>query len=116
MLGGEDGLIAHTNHYLSSNMCEIEKEPYDLIGTRVRYFRARRLLQNERSHTVETLQSILQDHVNFPDSICNHAVDGDPLDREKTINSLVIDLTERELHLAWGNPCENRYHTFRLDA
>ncbi len=114
VLGGEDGLVAHTNHYLSNHMREIEKEPYELIGTRVRYFRARRLLQGAPAHTVETLQNILRDHVNFPDSICNHAMDGDPLDREKTINALVIDLTERQMYVAWGNPCANQFHTFGL--
>ena len=58
-----------------------------------------------------------EDHVNVPNSICNHAVDWiDPLDREKTINAMVIDLTAREMHIAWGNPCQNNYHTYHLDA
>jgi hypothetical protein len=38
------------------------------------------------------------------------------MDREKTINAMVIDLTARAMHIAWGNPCENQYHTFYLDA
>ncbi len=116
VLGSTDGSLVHTNHYLSSHMREIEKDPYDLIGTRVRYFRARRLLRAQTHHTIESLQAILCDHVNYPDSICNHATQGDPLDREKTINSLIIDLTARELHLAWGNPCANPYHTFSLET
>jgi hypothetical protein len=29
---------------------------------------------------------------------------------------MVIDLTNRALHIAWGNPCVNPYHTFYLDA
>jgi hypothetical protein len=40
----------------------------------------------------------------------------DPLDREKTINAMVIDLTVREMHICWGNPCQNQYHTYHLDA
>jgi hypothetical protein len=28
---------------------------------------------------------------------------------------MVIDLTAREMHIAWGNPCQNPYHTFHLD-
>ena len=88
-----------------------------LISSRVRYFRALRMVKYEESHTIKTLQSVLRDHVNFSNSICNHAIDiKDPLDREKTINSLVIDLTAREMHLAWGNPCKNPYHTYHLDA
>jgi isopenicillin-N N-acyltransferase-like protein len=59
---------------------------------------------------------ILRDHIDFPNSICNHAEDGDsPLDREKTINSMVMDLTSRTMHIAWGNPCVNAFHTFHLE-
>jgi hypothetical protein len=28
----------------------------------------------------------------------------------------VMDLTARAMHVAWGNPCENPYHTYYLDA
>jgi isopenicillin-N N-acyltransferase-like protein len=98
-------------------MQEIEREPEKLIASHVRYFRALRLVKREHQHTIETLQAILRDHVNFSRAICNHSVDAnDPLDRGKTINAMVIDLTAREMHIAWGNPCENPYHTYYLDA
>jgi isopenicillin-N N-acyltransferase-like protein len=88
-----------------------------LISSRVRYFRANRLLRENSSHTIKTLQAIQKDHVNLPNSICNHATEwSDPLDREKTINAMVIDLTAREMHICWGNPCRNAYHTYHLDA
>jgi isopenicillin-N N-acyltransferase-like protein len=62
------------------------------------------------------LQAIQKDHVNLPNSICNHNIEGiDPLDRESTISALVIDLTSREMHIAWGNPCQNAYHTYHLN-
>ncbi len=117
ILYGEDGYLVHTNHFLSENMKQIESDPEELISSRVRYFRALRMVKHEDSHTIKTLQAIQRDHVNFSNSICNHAIDAnDPLDREKTINALIIDLTAREMHLAWGNPCKNVYHTFHLDA
>lgn len=113
----EDGCLAHTNHYLDPNMQAIEDEPDELISTRIRYFRAKRLLGELTSHSVESIQLIQKDHMNYPNSICNHAEeDMDPLDREKTVNAMVIDLTERVIHIAWGNPCMNPYHTFYLDA
>src|SRR4030042_485634 len=114
---GEDGYMVHTNHYLDSNMQAIECDPDELIATRVRYFRASRLLRETTQHTVKTIQTIQRDHINFHNSICNHAEDDmDPLDREKTINSMVIDLTARAIHIAWGNPCANPYHTYYLYA
>ena len=113
----DDGYMVHTNHYLDANMQAIEYEPDELIATRVRYFRANRLLRDTEKHTIKTIQAIQRDHINFPNSICNHAEDDmDPLDREKTINSMVIDLTARAMHIAWGNPCANPYHTYYLDA
>ncbi|HUI88295.1 MAG TPA: C45 family peptidase [Anaerolineales bacterium] len=116
-LHGTDGYLVHTNHYLAPSMKEVESEPEELISSRVRYFRADRLLRQSQTHTIKTLQVIQKDHVNFSNSICNHAVEWtDPLDREKTINAMVIDLTAREMHICWGNPCQNAYHTYHLDA
>jgi isopenicillin-N N-acyltransferase like protein len=117
ILSAQDGYMVHTNHYLDFNMQMIEYEPDDLISTRVRYFRADRLLRSSNRHSIKSLQDIQRDHINFPNSICNHAEDDmDPLDREKTLNSMVIDLTARAMHIAWGNPCVNSYHTYYLDA
>jgi isopenicillin-N N-acyltransferase-like protein len=117
ILGPTEGCLAHTNHYLDPRMQAVEDESDELIATRVRYYRANRLLQGTRLHTIKTLQVIQRDHVNHPDSICNHAQDDNkPLDREKTINAMVIDLTARVMYLVWGNPCQNIYHTYHLDA
>lgn len=113
----QDGYLVHTNHYLDSTMQAIEDEPDELISTRIRYFRASRLLSASEKHSIDSIQGIQRDHINFPNSICNHAEEGmDPLDREKTINAMVIDLTSRVMYIAWGNPCINSYHTFYLDA
>lgn len=115
VLYGLEGCLVHTNHYLSPKMIPIEDNSDELVHTRVRYFRALHLLKQRRSHSVETIQEILCDHVNFPDSICNHSIfDLDPRDREKTVVSLVMNLTERSMQVAWGNPCKNNYHTYQL--
>jgi isopenicillin-N N-acyltransferase-like protein len=112
-----DGYMVHTNHYLDTNMQSVEYEPDELVATRVRYFRANRLLRETDKHTLQSIQLILKDHINYPNSICNHADDHmDPLDREKTINSIVLDLSTRAMHIAWGNPCVNPYNTYFLDA
>ncbi len=117
ILYGEDGTMVHTNHYLDRKMQEIEDEPEEMISTKLRYFRARRLIKKTRHHSIRSLQAILRDHENHPDAICNHSENEvDPMDREKTIASLIIDLTARAMHIAWGNPCTAEYHTFYLDA
>lgn len=115
ILYAEDGAITHTNHYLDPKMQEIEDEPDEMVSTRIRYFRADRLLRQSRLHTVLTLQAIQRDHTNYPDAICNHSIhEVDPMDREKTVCSLVMDLNARQMSVAWGNPCANNYYTFQL--
>lgn len=117
ILYASDGYMVHTNHYIDPQMKQIEKEPEELLSSRVRYFRASRLVRQSQQHSIKSLQAIQKDHVNIPNSICNHNIEGlDPLDRAKTINALVIDLTSREMHIAWGNPCQNVYHTYHLNA
>lgn len=117
ILYANDGYLVHTNHYIDPQMRQVEKDPEELLSSRVRYFRASRLIRQNEKHSIKSLQAIQKDHVNMPNSICNHNIEGlDPLDREKTINALVIDLTSREMHIAWGNPCQNIYHTYHLNA
>ena len=117
IMAAENDVLAHTNHFLSHNMQACESDSDELIGTRVRYFRCMRLLQRTPLHSMRTLQEIQRDHINDPGAICNHAdSDSDPFDREKTINALIMDLTARVLHIAWGNPCANQYHSFYLEA
>jgi isopenicillin-N N-acyltransferase-like protein len=114
---GMEGYLAHTNHYLTQRMKPVEHKTEDLIGSRVRVNRATRLLRNTKQHSVETLKTILSDHVNFPNSICSHTEPGGkPLDRQKTIASLIFDLTALEMHVCWGNPCTGTYHTYRLEV
>lgn len=117
ILYGEEGFVVHTNHFLNTAMQAVEHEPDELIDTRVRYFRALRLLKATPLHTIKTLQAIQRDHINYPNSICNHTDEqADPLDRTKTINAIVMDLTARVMHLAWGNPCQTNYYTYHLDC
>ncbi len=113
----EDGYLVHTNHYLDSKMQLIEDESDELISTRVRYSRASHLLRKNDKHSMQSLQSILRDHINMPDAICNHSYhEVDPMDREKTITSMVMDLTTRQVSIAWGSPCKNNFHSYQLDG
>lgn len=115
ILPSTDGTLVHTNHYLDPQMKTVEYEPDELVSTRIRYHRAQRLLLEDTKHTMKSLQMIQKDHVNHPDSICNHDDDSGLQDRQKTINSMVMDLTTRTIHVAWGNPCINVYHTYYLE-
>lgn len=112
---GKTGYVVHTNHYLSPKMQALEEEAEQLIGSQVRYFRALRMVREIKRHTLTSLQAIQRDHVNYPYSICCHMNHlENPYDREKTICALVMDLTERIIYMALGNPCQNLYYPFAL--
>jgi len=112
---GEAGWLAHTNHYLSAKMQALE-EPGTYSSSHVRLNRARRLLQAALGQvTVDSLQALLRDHVNYPDSICVHEDPADPpYEREMTLVSLVMDLTQRTLWAAPGPPCQSEYLAYSL--
>ncbi len=52
---------------LDPKMQAIEDEPDELINTRLRYFRAMRLLKRSDLHTLKSLQVIQRDHLNYPE-------------------------------------------------
>jgi isopenicillin-N N-acyltransferase like protein len=115
MMYAQGGLLAHTNHYLSRRMARLESDSRHLIGSRVRYNRTLRLLRQANRHSVDSLKEILRDHVNYPNSICSHEIiDDNPLDRQQTICSIVLDLPERQMLVAWGTPCKSEYHAYKL--
>jgi len=118
MLHSGDGIEVHANHYLHPEMQAIEKAGGDLVNSHIRMNRARRLIAAQRGTAdVAAIQAILADHVNFPRSICNHIVaDDTPLDRQQTIASLVIDLSQRTMHVCWGTPCCNEFYAYTLEA
>jgi isopenicillin-N N-acyltransferase-like protein len=112
---GEAGWLAHANHYLSAKMQALE-EPGTYAGSHVRLNRARRLLRAQLGAvTVDSLQMLLRDHVNYPNSICVHEdPDDPPHERELTLASLVMDLTERVMWAAPGPPCQGTFSAYRL--
>jgi isopenicillin-N N-acyltransferase like protein len=117
ILYGEEGWLAHTNHYLSPKMQTLE-EPGTYASSNVRLHRARRLLKTQLGAvSVEDLQALLRDHVNYPDSICMHEDQDDPLyEREVTLASLIMDLSDGVLWAAPGPPCQAEFRPYELDA
>ncbi|MCA9868888.1 MAG: hypothetical protein KC487_00645, partial [Anaerolineae bacterium] len=115
---GDEGLLVHTNHYTARRMRAVERSSEDLIASRVRYNRTLRLLRSHAGRLDNrSIQTILADHVNFPRSTCNHVeISDNPLDRQQTIASLIMDLASNTLHVAWGTPCRASYHSYRLEA
>ncbi|MEI5993570.1 C45 family autoproteolytic acyltransferase/hydolase [Candidatus Enterococcus mansonii] len=57
-------------------------------------------------------KQFLANHRNFPKSVCNHPSPEHPM--SKSLASMVFDLGKGEMHLAFGNACEQPFHTYRF--
>jgi len=123
-LYGHEGYLVHTNHYISHRMAKYEtafqkaneKSLEAGADSVIRYNRALRLLKRELGKvTVASLAKILSDHINYPNSICRHTDESDPpLERYKTIFSIIIDVTHLKVSICHGNPCKGKYKEYKL--
>ncbi len=112
----EQTALAHANHFLSPILAAEDKLKAQFSCSFPRYHRAKPLLgkmQGELNR--DTLFAILSDHVNYPDSVCNHEDARDAKwSRYCTVYGFFVDLVGREMWVAPGNPCESLWRPYRL--
>jgi isopenicillin-N N-acyltransferase-like protein len=115
-LYGTTGLLAHTNHF-EWRLTVDDQGHKLLLDSILRYCRAGKLLGRSTGEVeASMLQSILQDHVNRPSSICWHADQrGHELERLQTNASIVMDLSDRVMLICKGQPGEGQYQIERLN-
>ena len=117
------GILAHTNHYLSSHL-----RNYDLLlwdstynsgisrrgSTITRYITAIRFLEkNWGSIKLDTLKELASDQTNFPFSICCVGLNSEnDLLQGETNASFFLDLQERNMHICYGIPSNEK--TYRV--
>ena len=107
--GPEDGLLLHTNHLLHAQPGVTDVSLWAMPDSAVRLQRARSLV-GERDRSREALTAMLSDHADRPWSICAHPDERQPmLEQAATVASAVMDLNERRLWLADGQPCRTPY-------
>ena len=110
----EDGLLVHTNNFVGTPGA-VDVGIWWMPDSPFRFMRARELLRGRTSRlTVEWLQAVFSDHANHPFGICAHRDPREkPTEQGETTASLIMDLDDRVLWLADGNPCTAGYR--RLD-
>lgn len=110
------GILVHTNHFISHI-------PEHLTGS-YRPSSEDSLYRIERMEKVlrkageardpaamrGLIASGLRDHFGMPHSVCNHPDErDDPLLRNQTVASSIVDLTAGEYYIALGTPCNTDY-------
>lgn len=115
---GEDGVLAHSNHFLSPAALSklrdtgIERNPDTLYRDR----RVRKLLSaTAPGITTDDIKHALQDHFGAPDSVCRHPAPRPDGTMISTVASLVMDVSAGRMWVADGPPCESEYVEYTLE-
>ncbi|AMK12127.1 C45 family autoproteolytic acyltransferase/hydolase [Pseudodesulfovibrio indicus] len=112
-----DGSIAHTNHFVGSDMRRFETPNWlSHGGSMVRRQVADNFLKKHRGTlNPEKLKELTRDHTNHPRCICAHGFPGeDPRTAFHTVFAVIMDPEAGWLDLCPGNPCENGYERHAL--
>jgi isopenicillin-N N-acyltransferase-like protein len=102
---GFNGLIIHTNHYLSRHLNRMQvPRPTDL-NSLTRYTETQnRLIKYWGRIDSEIIMDALSDHTGAPESVCAH-VDKESDIGRRTLCSMIFDLNSRTATFYPGNPC-----------
>ena len=117
--GGDEGFIAHSNHFLCGPHACPENDSASLPDSFPRLDRMRSLISEQTgSHNVGTMKSILADHDGHPVSICRHPHDGPGIailpSSGRTIAAIIAEPASGRFHVASGNPCETPFVEYQL--
>ncbi len=114
----EDGMLTHSNHFLSPELRAVDSRKGVSALTLIRHDRARRLLAKQAGAIEpESFMRVLRDHFSFPHAICRHIDEADaPHERMLSAASIIMDLDANEMFIASGPPCEHDYRKIGLDA
>jgi isopenicillin-N N-acyltransferase-like protein len=109
-LDPENGLLAHSNHYVHESLYDEERSPAkNVANSRVRLEQMRNLLAEGHGQLdAERMQAIMRDRTCYPDTLCRMPGD-DPDSDTITFASVIAEPSEGRMWVAVGPPNENPY-------
>jgi isopenicillin-N N-acyltransferase-like protein len=111
-----DNIFAHSNNFLTERFKRGDIVVNYFPDSFLRVYRMDSLLRRHiGSLSVDLMKDLLQDHHNYPNSICRHADEELPPNFQlKTVASIITQPKSQTMHIAIGNPCENEYMEYQL--
>ena len=111
-----DGILTHANNFVTERFKSGDIASAFVPDSFIRIKRLDTLMREHKGRlSIELMKKLLQDHNNYPDSICRHADEELPPNmRMKTVASIITSPKERKMHIALGNPCQNEYVEYSL--
>ena len=112
-----DKHLGHANHYLTRTISGKEIAQTTRVSTIIRGNRINKLLNSYSGKiNVDTAFRFLKDHVNYPTSICTHPDEALPPEMAmKTMDSIVISPSRREMYVTRDNPCKVPFKKYTLE-
>lgn len=113
----DDGVLVHSNHYISPKMLKYEasvEEDSGIVNSIKRYESAKKqahgLVESKNEVGVADVKNILSSHENgfTNNSICRHG------EHFSTVFSFVYKVGNPYFELASGNPCQNEYRRINI--
>jgi isopenicillin-N N-acyltransferase like protein len=106
----EEGLLLHTNHFVSPRLALKDVSLWVMPDSPFRLERIRSAVAREATLSLGAFRRALTDHANYPSSVCCHPDERmDLLDRGATVASVLMDLDDRRMWVADGQPCSHPY-------
>ncbi len=116
-LDPENGLLAHSNHYVHESLHDEERSPAkNVANSRVRLQQMRELLATSHGQLdAERMQEIMRDRTCYPDTLCRMPGD-DPDSDTITFASVIAEPGEGRMWVAVGPPNVNPYVPLEFSA
>lgn len=106
----ENGYLLHTNHFIS----DLLKQRGNLITlpeSKDRYNTAQAFLENKSDIELKDIINLFTTHVDTKFNICKHIEENNV----PTLFTVIFELTEMQMYLSVGHPCENAFINYDLN-
>ena len=111
-----NGVVTHTNHCVHPALLAVNDDFPELAQSGSRKIRVDELLDDvDAQFSVEAMKLVLQDHDNYPGSICRHANDHPTTGFWCSVFSIIIEVEAGIMHVSRGNPCERPFESYSLN-
>jgi isopenicillin-N N-acyltransferase-like protein len=114
----EREMLTHANYFKAERFRSTDLAPSLVPDAYIRSNRLFRLMEEHYGDiSVEVMKRLLQDHSNYPNSICRHRDANAPFPYArimKTLISIINVPEEKKVYIAVGNPCKNEYIEYKM--
>lgn len=114
----EREMLTHANYFKAERFRSTDLAPSLVPDAYIRSNRLFRLMEEHYGNiTVEVMKRLLQDHSNYPNSVCRHRDANAPFPYGRIMKTLIsiINLPEeKKVYIAVGNPCKNEYIEYKM--